>query len=177
MPFDPETASPTGEFAVAGGRRRYLALLVLAGVLLGGLFLWWMGARADAELRAGLLQRARLAAKPLDPALVVQLLGSLGDGDSPAFREVQSSLQSFLLSDPEFRYVYLMGARPGEGGAEVFFLADTQDSSTDVAPPSPPGSPYDDATDELKGIFHRGSRSSRGLRPTNGGFGFPRWFR
>ncbi len=154
--MNPEVAPSAGESGVAGGRRCSRVVLVLAGLLLGGLFLWWMGARADADLRAGLLQRAQLAAKPLDPALVEQLLGSLGDAESPAFRQVQSSLQSFLLTDPEFRYVYLMGARPGEDAAEVFFLADTKDSSTDDSPPSPPGSPYDEATDELKGIFSSG---------------------
>ena len=71
---------------MSAGRRGFRVAAGIAAVLVAGaLFSWWMAVRTDRELRADLLQQARLVAQGLDIERVRMLSGTKADLDDPAY--------------------------------------------------------------------------------------------
>ncbi|MDP2996132.1 MAG: hypothetical protein Q8N47_01510 [Bryobacterales bacterium] len=62
---------------------------VLAVLIAGALFAWWMAARADRQMRAGLRQEARLVAQGVNLGHVKALNGTQTDLASPAYLQLK----------------------------------------------------------------------------------------
>jgi len=125
-----------------------ISAALLAILVAGALFAWWMAARADRELRADLLQQARLVTQGLDIGLVQALSGSGADLDKPGYLRLKKQLAAVRSANPQCRFLYLMG-RKADG--VVFFFVDSEPAGSKDY--SPPGNVYDDASNELRNVF------------------------
>jgi hypothetical protein len=126
-----------------------LAGVLIAGALLAG----WTVARADRELRATLLQQARIMAQALNPEQIRLLSATPADLDDANYLALERQLAAARSADPRTRFAYLLGrAKAGE----IFFFVDTQDNAVEETPPCQPGEVYPEASDELRGLFETG---------------------
>jgi PAS domain S-box-containing protein len=126
-----------------------LAGVLIAGALLAG----WTVARADRELRATLLQQARIMAQALNPEHIRLLSATPADLDDANYLALERQLAAARSADPRTRFAYLLGrAKAGE----IFFFVDTQDDAVEETPPCQPGEVYPEASDELRGLFETG---------------------
>lgn len=92
---------------------------------------------------------ANTAAALLEPGEIAALRGLPADAGTPAHDAVRADLRTVLLSNAEFRFVYLMRPLPGRTDRFVF-LADAEDpSSPDY---SAPGDVYEGPSDELRNV-------------------------
>lgn len=82
---------------------------------------------------------------------VLALAGDESDEDNPAFQRLRAQLVRIKQSDPDVRFVYLMGPRDDR----LIFLADAEDTSSKDY--SPPGQVYEEATPEDIAVFNTGS--------------------
>ncbi len=64
------------------------AVLLLTIFATGVLFIWWIAAQADREMRSELLRQTRLVAQPVNVQRVMSLLGTEADMDSPGYRRI-----------------------------------------------------------------------------------------
>jgi PAS domain S-box-containing protein len=127
-----------------------LRLLVAVTVLLiiGALFVWWMVSRADREIRADLLRKARQVAQAVNVEPVKMLTGTKSDLDKPEYLRLKEQLATFRSANPQCRFVYLMGRK---ADAKIFFFVDSEPvGSKDY---SPPGQLYDEATEFYRRAF------------------------
>jgi len=67
-------------------KRRSLWITLAAALIAGALFTWWTAARADREMRAGLLQQAQIAAQSVNIGHLQALSGTKADLQSPGNR-------------------------------------------------------------------------------------------
>jgi len=119
-----------------------------AVLIAGALFAWWMAARADRELRAGLLQQARLVAQALNLVQVKALTGTEADLASPAYQQIKEQLSRIKQASERCRFIYLQGRKAD--GAMFFFVDNEPPSSPDY---SPPGQVYDEASEGFRRIY------------------------
>jgi PAS domain S-box-containing protein len=122
------------------------ALLVIMAA--GVLFIWWMMARADRELRAELLQQTRLVAQALNLDDVKTLSGTETDLKSPVYLRLKEQLAAVRSANPQCRFLYLMGRK--DDGTIFFFLDSEPVSSKDY---SPPGQVYEEVTAGYRRVF------------------------
>ena len=139
-------------------RRRVVRTTTGLAFLAAGVLVGWAVHRADQAMRGELLRHGRLVAGAIPVEQVKALTGTTADWGSPVF----TSLQKLLVRVRRVEgcaYVYLMGRRASEttpSAREVFFFMDVQDEVQELTPPSPPGEPYADASDELIALFRGG---------------------
>ncbi len=119
-----------------------------AVLIAGALFAWWMAARADRELRAGLLRQTRLVAQAVELAPVQALTGTPADLAAPAYRRLKRQLSLVRPASQKCRFVYLLGRRAD--GAVFFFVDSEPAGSQDY---SPPGQVYSEASEGFRRIF------------------------
>ncbi len=129
--------------------RRYL-LLLLAILTGGALSVWWAIRQNDRVLRDDLLGQAELIVQAVDTDRVKALTGTEADLDAPDYQYLKNQLTRVKEVNRKCRYIYLM-TRSDSG--EILFALDVQTDADEDSPPSPPGEVYDDASDELYGIF------------------------
>jgi PAS domain S-box-containing protein len=128
--------------------RSLTAALLLAILAAGAFFAWWMAARADREMRADLLQQARLVAQAVNTEQAKALTGTEADLDSSAYQRLKKQFVAVRSANPLCRFVYLMG-RKADG--TMFFFVDSEPvGSKDY---SPPGQVYDEVTASLLQAF------------------------
>ena len=135
-----------------------LAILVL---LAGALGAWWLGNRADHEMRAGLLAQARLAAGAVKTDHVKALTGTAADLESPDYLRLKEQFAAMRAAEPKCRFVYLMGQKaappsvPAQGsaqaGGDIFFFVDSEPAGSKDY--SPPGQVYEEAPDGYRRVF------------------------
>ena len=132
-------------------------VLLLALFAVVALATWWMVARADRELRAGLLQQTQTVAQMVDAAVVKSLSGTEADTGSPAYLKLKKQFGGIRSSIPKCRFVYLMG-RKADG--RVFFFVDDQPvGGKDEAPA---GMIYNEASAEFRHVFDTGLPMTEG---------------
>jgi len=123
------------------------ALLICAGAT----FTWWNVEWTDAKLRQNLLQEAMAMALAIDPVHVKKLSGTPADLDQPVYLRLKQQLAAMKSVNDRYRFVYLMG-RAGDG--RIFSFVDNMPISSEGY--SAPGDFYNDASEQLKSIFHGG---------------------
>ena len=126
---------------------RMIGVAVLS-LIAGALFIWWLAARADREMRADLLQQARLVARSVNTDRIKKLTGTEADLNSPDYKRLKEQLMAVRSADPECRFLYLTG-RTAEG--KVFFFVDSEQSGSNDY--SPPGQVYGEVSEDLRRVF------------------------
>lgn len=122
-----------------------LAIIALCAIVA---LSWLLANNTDRDMRANLLLQATIASKAIDAANLAKLTGNDADLNSPAYIRLKEQLTSIRAADNHFRFIYIMSIRPN---GEIYFNADSEPvSSKDY---SPPGQIYQDASNELRGIF------------------------
>lgn len=128
---------------------RVLAGLLVSIVAAGMLGAWWLVVRAERDMREELLGRAQLAANAVNMASVKTLTGSNADLKSADYQQLKKQFAAICASQPDCRYVYLMGRR---ADGTMFFFVDSE--PTDSTGYSPPGEVYEEATAEDIHVFN-----------------------
>lgn len=129
-----------------------MAVGLLAVILVvGTLFVGWIGARADREMRADLLRQAQMVAKTVNIAEVQTLSGKAADLNQPGYQRITEQVRAVCSVNAGWRWIYLMGRR--SDGAVFFYLDSEPASSKDHAPP---GQVYDEASDSFRRVFDTG---------------------
>lgn len=122
-------------------------LAVVGGVVVTG----FVSRYGDEQERETLQLLATTAAASFDADVVRKLQGSQSDLGTRAFSQVREQLRKIHWSNPNTRFVYLMG----EKNNQVIFLVDAEPpESKDY---SPPGEVYREASPELHRIFSHGN--------------------
>ncbi len=132
------------------GSNRRTAIVLMTLLAAGVLFVWWTAHQADRALRKELLEQARLVAETVNLESVKGLSGTEADLDAQNYLYLKEQLVRVKEAHDRCRYIYLMG-RSGEG--DIFFLLDAQSDADEEDPPCRPGEVYNDASEELYGIF------------------------
>ena len=129
---------------------RSTVILATLAVLLcaGAFFVWWMVSRADREMRADLLQQARLVVKMIDIQHVRALSGSEADLDRPDYLQLKEQFAAVRSASPQCRFVYLLGRKAD--GAVFIFVDNEAPSSKDY---SPPGQVFEEVPAEYRSMF------------------------
>lgn len=136
----------------------FLFFLSIAGILLAGTALTvWMTRQTDRNMRQSLLRQAKIAAACIDPARIRLLTGTERDLESNAYQTIKQKLQRARLSNPDCRFLYLMGRKDN---GEVFFFVDSQPSGTEDY--APPGLLYEEVSPEYLAAFKNGEEKTAG---------------
>ena len=103
-------------------KKHTVPLLVLFIIIAAAFIAFWMGSRADREMREVLLARTRLLAKNLNIERIQALTGTEADLDSPDYLRLKTVLGSLHEAEPGCRFMYLMGQKAD--GTAFFFVDD-----------------------------------------------------
>ncbi len=134
---------------------RLIAVLAALALIAGAT--WLAAYRADGELRADLLQQARLVAMSINMQGMAQPNRAESGVGSSDYQRVKAQLALIRHANPRCRFLYLMSRRP-DGVIE--FLVDSEPiESKDY---SPPGQTYDEAPSELHRVFVGGYDTVKG---------------
>ena len=128
--------------------RRLLSGLQVSILVAGVLGVCWLTVHAEHEMREELLGRAQLAANALNIARIRTLTGSEADLESADYRQLKEQFAAIRASQPDCRYIYLMGRRAD--GTLFFFVDSEPEDSEDY---SPPGQTYEEASAEDLHVF------------------------
>ncbi|HMP89533.1 MAG TPA: PAS domain S-box protein [Kiritimatiellia bacterium] len=121
--------------------------IMLVVIIFGGAWLTLrMMRQTDADMRDDLLGRARRISEGLNIRNITPLTGSEADMDLPQYQRLKTQLMILKESEPDCRFMYLMGRR---ADGTIFFWVDSE--PTDSEDYSPPGEVFDEA-DELEAI-------------------------
>jgi PAS domain S-box-containing protein len=131
-----------------------LAVLVLIGGSLGA---WWTVELADREMKDSLLLETRLLAQSLNVERIALLAGDLADVEKPEYQRLKSQLSAVAQTDPRYRFVYLMGRR---ADGQLFIFVDNEPPDSEDY--SPPGDPYDEASEGERRVFATGDEHVEG---------------
>jgi PAS domain S-box-containing protein len=133
------------------------AALFVAIFAVGALFVWWITMQADGDMRAVLLQQARLVAQPVNVERVMALSGTEADMDSPGYRRIKEQLVAVRSANSQYRFLYIMGRR---ADGVIFFIADSEPvGSKDY---SPPGQIYKEVPEGYRRVFDSRSAAVEG---------------
>jgi PAS domain S-box-containing protein len=132
-------------------RRALFGILILS-VFVGALFsTWWMVLRGDRELRAGLLQEARLVAQVMEIDRIKALAGTEADLGKPEYWRITEQVKSACSVNTGWRWLYLMGHR---SDGTVFFYLDSE--PLDSKDHALPGQVYSEALEPFHRVFDTG---------------------
>ncbi len=134
--------------------------LVMVGVALGVIVgvTVWAAHLADRKLRRELLLQAELVANGINLKSVAALSGTVADLALPQHQRLKEQLSAIRLADPRYRYLYLMGRRPG---GEVFFYVEAMPEEEET-PEDVPGVLYEESSEELLAAFDKGTAFTEG---------------
>ena len=136
--------------------RRLVAIVAALAAI--SFFAWWTAKRADLQMRADLLQQAKLVSVAADMEYVAALSGTEKDMDAPGFSQLKDQLTRARKVNPKCRFLYLLGQKQD---GTVFFFLDTEPA--DYENYSPPGQAYTEAPDRIRGVFENGLAVTVGL--------------
>lgn len=103
------------------------------------------------RMRENLLVSARLVASVIDPNQLRQLVKEETLTEE-GFDSIRKTLFRSVAASNDFVYIYLMGQHPD---GEVFYLVDAQRADEET-PQEALGTPYPEASEQLKGVFKEG---------------------
>ena len=127
---------------------RLVIVLTLLFLVLGALATWFESRSADAFMRTVMMSEAQMLARALDVAVIKRLTGTGKDVQSPDYRYLRDKLMRIREANPRYRYLYLMGRRPGSD--PFFFMGTAPDGSPDY---TPPGTVYYEDSPTLKSVL------------------------
>jgi signal transduction histidine kinase len=130
----------------AATRIRYTPVLwsmIILSVLIGVLASAYVYFLITDALSRNIVDRARIAAATIDPALVGSLTGTDADIQSQAYITLKHQLTRLREANSDTRFVYLMALK----GTDVVFLVDSEPSDSEDY--SPPGQVYYEASETL----------------------------
>ena len=143
---------------------RWLIIAVII-ILASGLALTlWTVQREDTLLRDDLLAKTSSLERGISPGQVNVLTGTEADLVSPEYQAFKRQLTLMRSSNPEIRFIYLMGQKPD---GTVFFFVDSEPPES--AAYSPPGQIYPEAGDVLLNTFASGEKNTVGPAPDRWG--------
>jgi PAS domain S-box-containing protein len=156
---------PEAEDSMPQGMRfaQWLGPVLLSMALVGGLAVEMAGNYRDAEMRAVLLSRARIAAAAIHSERITNLSGSNQDLGNPDYEFLKQRLIALRHANNDCRFVYLVRLR----GDDVVFLVDSEPSTSQDY--SPPGQVYAEAGSILKASLHTSKDSVEGPLPDRWG--------
>lgn len=136
--------------------------VILLGTIIaiGILCSWWLGAQANREIRADLLDRARMVADSLNIATIRGLTGTEADLVTPEYLRLKEQFAAVCAANPQCRFVYLMGRRPTKATAadnalaDIFFFIDSEPVGS--GDESPPGQVYGEVPKGYRHVFNTG---------------------
>ncbi len=132
-------------------------MAVVATLAAMSFFAWWTAKRADLQMRADLLQQAKLVSAAIDVEYVATLSGTEKDMAAPGFLQLSDRLARARKVNPKCRFMYLLGRR--QDGTVLFFLDSEPADSENY---SPPGQVYPEATKLLRNVFASGRAAVEG---------------
>ena len=121
---------------------RKMTLLVTAVLIAGLLLAWWVVIRADGEMRAALLDEARVVARAVGADKINALSGTIADIDKPEYLSIKKQFVEIGQHNDKIRFVYLLGRKPD---GRFFIFVDNE--SPDSPDYSPPGQSYEEASE------------------------------
>jgi PAS domain S-box-containing protein len=143
-------------------RRDAVGWLLLFAV--SALMAWQMVVRADRQMRADLLRQAYLSKQAITVGQIREMSATERDLDHPTYRQIKERLNDSRLSNPECRFLYLLGRR---ADGVVYFFADSEpDGAKDN---SPPGQVYEAASADLRQVFQTKTGTVEGPIPDEWG--------
>ena len=137
------------------------ALALLAA---GFAYAKWAVVREDQRMREDLLYQARLFVQTLNRDHLRRLAGNESDAAKPEYRRLKEQLMAAQQVDANWQWIYLMGRTTNR---TVFFQMDSE--AYDAPDPSPPGQPYEEASDVLQGVFDHPESVTEGPVPDRWG--------
>lgn len=126
----------------------FVVVLALLLLLLGALATWLESRSADTFMRTVMMSEAQMLARALDAAVIKRLTGTVKDVQSPDYHYLRTKLMRIREANPRYRYLYLMGQRPGSD--PFFFMGTAPDGSPDY---TPPGTVYFEDSPTLKSVL------------------------
>jgi two-component system, cell cycle sensor histidine kinase and response regulator CckA len=112
----------------------------------------WMAKTEDARMRADLLIQAKMVAANILAQQIDVLTGTPADLGQPGYKELKSHLKRTRAANAQCRFVYLTGIR---SDGTIVFLVDSEPAES--AEFSPPGQPYEEASQDFIQIFETGN--------------------
>ena len=159
---------------------------LLAALVVGSA--WLAVYQADRELRANLLQQARLVAQTVNLDQVKALSGTAADLASPDYRALKKQFMAVGQANPACKWFYLMGRQPdptviaptatapvtttpaaaaAPAAGAIFFFVDSE--SPEVNDASLPGQIYEEAPAGYRRVFDTGAAAVDGPVPDRWG--------
>ncbi len=143
------TMAPTGKASRTSViNHGFVVVLALLLLLLGALATWFESRSADTFMRTVMMSEAQMLARALDAAVIKRLSGTAKDVQSPDYHYLRAKLTRIREANPRYRYLYLMGRRPGSD--PFFFMGTAPDGSPDY---TPPGTVYYEDSPTLKAVL------------------------
>ena len=133
----------------------YRVLAIICILFVGGVASWWVARLAVNDMRAELLQEARVVAWSLNIERIATLTGSKEDLQSADYARLKEQLARMRWAHPQLRFLYLMGQNPA---GEVFFFADSL--PPDHKDYAPPGELYKEVPDSYLPAFAAGGQET-----------------
>ena len=132
------------------GYRRRMATAIFILSLLAILSVGWLmtdqiGGMTEEHERGELMVLAAAVAESLPGDAIARLKGDESDLQRPEYVQLKEALGRIVLLDPMIHYAYLMGIKDGQ----VFFYADAGRPNAPGNIESPPGEPYNEASEGL----------------------------
>ena len=130
----------------------YIGFFVTTAIILlaGG---WLVGnqraASMDTQMRKRLIEQAVIIAHAIDPKLARKITFTAADTNSPAFGRIREEIGGIGRMVPDAASIYLMAKQ----NDRIVFGANVDFKNTENAPPVESGTPYEEASVELKRIF------------------------
>ena len=140
------------------------AALLLAALAVGSLLSSWTVAQADHEMRANLLQQARLVVQAVPLVSLQALSGTAADLDSPSYQQLKKQLAASRSANPRCRFLYLVGRKAD--GAVYFFVDSEPADSKDY---SSPGQVYEEVPAGFVAVFDTRAEAVEGPVPDRWG--------
>ena len=147
-----------------GNSKLRFVLVVVAALAAISVFAWWTARRIDLQMRAELLQEAKLVAVLVETECITVLSKAETDTGAAGFVRLKEQLSRARKVNPKCRFLYLLGQKRD---GTVFFFLDSE--PVDSVNYSPPGQAFPEASDLLRSIFVSGPGGVEGPEPDRWG--------
>lgn len=122
-----------------------IVVAVVAILIAGFSYVWWVVDSTEHEMREDLLTRTTLIAKALNSDIVKSFSGSEHDLENPEYHRLKEQLSILKQANKDIRFIYLIGRKPD---GKIFFFIDSEPA--DSPDYSAPGHLYIGASAALK---------------------------
>jgi len=125
--------------------------------IVGALFTWWTVVRTDREMRADLLQQAKLVAQAVNIERIQALSGTAADLKSPHYLRLKEQLGLVRSANPSCRSIYLLGRKAD--GTVFYFVHDQSGGQAELFSP---GMVYEQVPAVFRRVFATGQEAIDG---------------